>query len=503
MDKMAALAFGAHSALVTCQESENDYDSTKTPNRFMGPSLYDTVAQVGTAIRGGWPEGRHIFINAAGERCNPHVSADAAADPAANASTCFMTHIDMLHASPNCMGIVHDPEPSTPFNNVFWVFDGLNSTLIRYDFEQPHGPQSLDHSLANVRRYPEIKLTRVPGVPGHMTVDAQTRTLFIADTGGGRIVAVDADSGHYVDEARNDLGGNFTLWSSPLPSFEYTLFGCARHKTFATGIDKPSGMALHGNTLLVGEHGTGKIIAFHKTTGVRLGEFATGAAKLFGLTVEPTTGDVWFVDGADDASVKFVKRTQTCSVAAAAAVTNGPAMTFPATSSWEGDRAYCTPEANSLGTAVHVVNHNDGYLNMTPLGPGYGETPACRVCGPGCDNDMLLMSGFLCHRCLPDNCRDGNVYPTSKGTCSNIIGMGYTCRCDEGAFGDHCQHRTRTNASGSEGLVKGAAAKPPMSNIMNVSSPGIVAAVPNLIAYALVLAVVLAIHPLHNGAAFS
>ena len=57
------------------------------------------------------------------------------------------------------------------------------------------------------------------------------------------------------------------------------------------------------------------------------------------------------------------------------------------------------------------------------------------------ENDMLLMSGFLCHKCLPDNCRDGGIYPTSKGTCSNIIGKGYKCTCDEGSYGDHCQHR--------------------------------------------------------------
>ena len=56
-------------------------------------------------------------------------------------------------------------------------------------------------------------------------------------------------------------------------------------------------MALHGDTLLVGEHGTGKIIALNKTTGAKLGEFTTGARKLFGLAVEPVTGDVWFVDG--------------------------------------------------------------------------------------------------------------------------------------------------------------------------------------------------------------
>ena len=55
MDKMASLAFGAGSSMVTCQESENNYDGWKTPNRFMGPSLYDTVvAEVGTCpVRSG------------------------------------------------------------------------------------------------------------------------------------------------------------------------------------------------------------------------------------------------------------------------------------------------------------------------------------------------------------------------------------------------------------------------------------------------------------------
>ena len=489
MDKMAALAFGAGSSLVTCQESENNYDGRKTPNRFMGPSLYDTIAVEGThAATGGWPKGRHIFIDAEGNKCDPHVASDRSSiknNTTTTTTTCFMTHVDMLHASPNCMGIAHDPEPYTPYNNVFWVFDGLNSTLIRYDFEQPHGPGSLDHSLANVRRYPEIKLTRVPGVPGHMVVDAATRTLYIADTGGGRIVAVDADSGRYVDEARNDLGGNFTLWSSPLPSFEYTLFGCARHKTLASGINKPSGVALHGDTLLVGEHGTGKIIAFNKTTGVKLGEMTTGAKKLFGLAVEPKTGVVWFVDGAETSSVFFVERTKKCAGSPGTAATAATSLTFPSSATSEGDRPYCVPERVSLGTEVHNIAHDDGYLNMTPLGPGYGVSAECMKCGPGCDNDMLLMSGFLCHKCLPDNCRDGGIYPTSKGTCSNIIGKGYKCACDEGSYGDHCQHREADRP-------KNPSSPPPPPPA--VASGGVFDVAPDWIAYLFVLALTATVH---------
>ena len=210
MDKMAALAFGSDAAgapLVTCQESENDYDGSKTPNRFMGPSLYDTIKVEGTVKTGGWPSGSEIYVDQAGAPCDP--------ESAESEATCFMTHTDMLHATPLCVGIAHDPEPITPFANVFWVNDGLNETLVRYDFEQPHGPGSLDHALANVRRYPEISLTRVAGVPGHVVVDAATRAVFVADVGGGRVVAVHADSGVFAGTRGTTLGGNFTLWSVP------------------------------------------------------------------------------------------------------------------------------------------------------------------------------------------------------------------------------------------------------------------------------------------------
>lgn len=247
-------------------------------------------------------------------------------------------------------------------------------------------------------------------------------------------------------------------------------------------------MALHGNTLLVGEHGTGKIIALHKTTGVKLGEFATGARKLFGLAVEPTTGDVWFVDGDDSSSVGYINRTRTCEAAGAAPVppaAAGSTITFPATPSSEGDRPYCIPEEVALGTEVHNIAHDDGYLNMTPLGPGYGTSPECMACAPGCDNDMLLMSGFLCHKCLPDNCRDGGVYSSSKGTCSNIIGKGYSCTCDDGAYGDHCQHRVKDTNGGGDRAGGG---------LVLESSAGVLCAAPYWVAYVFVLVAAVSIY---------
>ena len=123
---------------------------------------------------------------------------------------------------------------------------------------------------------------------------------------------------------------------------------------------------------------------------------------------------------------------------------------WPSSSESDTGVPYCvdtsaeSPFADALNVAVHTISHDDGYLNMTPLGPGYGASEACLACSNECDNDMLLMSGFLCHKCLPDNCR-GGVFDAgvSKGTCVNLIGWGYECACDEGYHGDHCQFRSR------------------------------------------------------------
>ena len=216
----------------------------------------------------------------------------------------------------------------------------------------------------------------------------------------------------------------------------------------------------------MGEHGTGKILAFHKTTGVKLGEVATGSSALFGLAIQPETGDLFFVDGDATNGVGFVDVSAPCG-SDADPIPDGPAMAWPSSATSDTGTPYCVDTGAdsafgaALNVAVHTIEHEDGYLNMTPLGPGYGASDACLACSAACDNDMLLMSGFLCHACLPDNCR-GGVFDAgvSKGTCVNLIGRGYECVCDEGSRGDHCQFvsRARARSSGTLALVVTSAA---------------------------------------------
>eukprot|EP00959_Pyramimonas_sp_CCMP1952_P156738 3278004-Pyramimonas_sp.AAC.1 len=37
----------------------------------------------------------------------------------------------MLHASPLCVGIVHDPGSHTPHDHVYWALDGRDNHLVR------------------------------------------------------------------------------------------------------------------------------------------------------------------------------------------------------------------------------------------------------------------------------------------------------------------------------------------------------------------------------------
>jgi hypothetical protein len=125
-----------------CNDNSNTYAETKERNYFMGPTLYDSN-----------PNNRNL-VNRLGEQCD--VGSDTNDEP------CYFLHSDMLHEAPSCRGIVHDPEVETAYGTVYWAFDSTGNRqtgqLVRFDFQQPHGPGSMDHSVASVRRYVEVEL---------------------------------------------------------------------------------------------------------------------------------------------------------------------------------------------------------------------------------------------------------------------------------------------------------------------------------------------------------
>ena len=475
MARVSSLAFDGLGQYATCQESTNDYEGTMLPNFFMGPTLYDS---------------RLSYVNSRQRRCEP-------------GETCFLLHIDMLHESPYCMGIAHDggaPAYSNAlatYRNVYWAFDGGHSQLVRYDFRSDHGPGDMDHSVAEVRRYTGLRLSRKAGVPSHMVVDSFSRTLYVADTGSDRVVSVAIDSGRYARDAKL----SYPIFSSPEASFNYTEWDGLRYEVIAS-VPTPSGLALSGSTLYIGSYSTGIVHAVHTGTGA-LAQVAALAppGALLGLAVGVAGGGppaLWYINGAERRVMRVeVERgcggerlastecadgqrngeetdvdcggrlCARCNLGEACAKDSDCASdrcVFPGGASGGASggapRGACGAEErvehastfllSYLNSAfynasfAHHMLHGDmggaSYRNPYPImDDDFCATVGIRNGSLDCaliDRDSLLLGGCWCHACLPENpC-------VHNGTCVNFKGQGYSCDCAAtgGYTGDHCQY---------------------------------------------------------------
>lgn len=254
MEEVSGIAFGAEGTFATSQDTRNTYDDMYQYNDFMGPAL--------------WPSDLDIFATA-------------------NQNNQLLgSHLDMLHESPWSMGIAHEVD------NVYWVFDGLNSDLVRYDFGIDHGPGHDDHSDGIVRRYSEVELSRTAGVPGGMILDSEDSMLYIADTGAGRILRVDITTG--------EVAGPLTQLMEPLA--EYSAMEGVEFEELTSGFDSPTGIALTAEHVFVTERESGDIIALNRE-GEEVDRISTDAAAIAGLVVGPDE-QLWYVDAENDEVVR-------------------------------------------------------------------------------------------------------------------------------------------------------------------------------------------------------
>ena len=259
MEEVSSIAFGARNTFGTCQESNNTYDNAAPPNGFMGPSLWSADMAIYARVHQGTDD-------------------------------LLGSHLDMLHQSPFCMGIAHDHD------NAYWVFDGQNGHVVYYDFQHDHGPGGDDHSDGIIRRYPEAAVKRVPGIPGHMVIDPSEHWLYVADTGGARIIRLDTRSG------RKDAA----LRATNEALAEYSRYTGARVETFASqNLHQPSGLAIHNGRLFVADYGTQEIIAYSLDRAKELGRLKVTAQGLMGITFGPE-GDLWYVDGVGNTVVHVI-----------------------------------------------------------------------------------------------------------------------------------------------------------------------------------------------------
>jgi hypothetical protein len=268
MERVSSIAFSDGELFGTCQNSTNTYNNQAPANNFMGPAL--------------WTSDMDVFA-----QTNPQAVRDMTALFGFPAD--LGSHLDMLHESPNCMGIEWE------LDNVYWVFDGWDGAIVRYDFAEDHGAGYDDHSDGVISRYVSGQVERVRGVMSHLVLDRDTGLLYIADTGNGRIAVLDTASG---------------VRGESLFSLEITFDGAPDHhrmdnptfETFVDGLDRPSGIAIADGHLITSEHGTGMLKVYNLADGSEVAALDTksGPEALAGIWSD-SLSVVWFLDGTGDA----------------------------------------------------------------------------------------------------------------------------------------------------------------------------------------------------------
>mgnify|MGYP000945722608 FL=1 len=201
------------------------------------------------------------------------------------------SHLDMLHGSPYSMGIAHEAD------NVFWVFDGWNSTIVRYDFREDHGPGNDDHSDGVVRRYKEIQVKRDGFVPSHMVLDKASGWLYAVDNGNDRVLRLDINSGTVVSA--------LPLINEPLA--EHSEMGNVTWEVIIDqGLSRPCGIEIIENRLLVSDYANGDIIVYDMDNDfVELGRIATGQPGITGIKIGPE-GELWYTNRTQNTLSKVV-----------------------------------------------------------------------------------------------------------------------------------------------------------------------------------------------------
>ncbi len=212
MVQPAGLAFGDNGNLATIHEEDETTPYTEgAPGTFMGPTM--------------WPSDTDTFDGG------------------------HSSHLDMLHNSPNGVGIAWEDE------NIYWIFDGYHASLTRYDFADDHGGGGADHSDGEVLRYVEGEVGYEPGVSSNLVFDPGSNLLYVADSGNGRIAVLDTTSG--------STGGavypNYD-WSTQYQIDDADLWTLVDGDT--AGLQIPSGLALHDEMIFVVDHATSFIWAF-------------------------------------------------------------------------------------------------------------------------------------------------------------------------------------------------------------------------------------------------
>ncbi|MBL7938809.1 MAG: T9SS type A sorting domain-containing protein [Flavobacteriales bacterium] len=194
------------------------------------------------------------------------------------------SHLDMLHQSPFSMGIAADSA------KVYWVMDGHNGNICRYDYVEDHGPGYDDHGAGKIWRYTDVPVTRVANMPSHMVMDRENGWLYFIDGGTKQIKRLNVNSG--------DVTGNLAVPATagePLAGY-YRVEGAVVEvvDTWTTG--QPCGIDYMMGRLIVSDNSTGDIKMYDvMETPMLMGTIVTGQPGIMGLVVGHD-GSIYFAN---------------------------------------------------------------------------------------------------------------------------------------------------------------------------------------------------------------
>jgi len=201
------------------------------------------------------------------------------------------SHIDMLHQTPACTGIAWEGA-----GNVYWTYSGTESMFVKYDFAEDHNIGNTDHTDASIWRYSVTGIGYVQRVPSHLAFDPQSRLLYMADTGNGRVVSFDPESA--TDSTMMSTFENLDRLQVALD-----VFGGELQEVIPSshGLKRPSGLELHEQNQYLSDNETSTIHKF-ALDGTPLGQVPIPDVKqggLAGLAFGPD-GKLYFVDMIDN-----------------------------------------------------------------------------------------------------------------------------------------------------------------------------------------------------------
>ena len=204
------------------------------------------------------------------------------------------SHIDMLHESPNSQGICWEKD------NTFWLFDGFNNDIVRYDFVNDHNPGFSDHSDAIVRRYSDTEVLRdVNGTVSHMAFDDTKTWLYVVDNGHQRVLRMNVSTGNTSLTA--------PAYGPHEDMAEYvTITGYTWENVVTTGLQDPAGIVIDGDIMVVTDHQTNEVI-FYDLSSIPATEIRRVSANtqgIMGITIGPD-GLLYYVDNAGNKVIRL------------------------------------------------------------------------------------------------------------------------------------------------------------------------------------------------------